>query len=211
MMRPSALGLACAVLICFQIAHADQDLSCDFGTDRTSGIVIFSGTLPNGRGNKGFPEDFVYGFNAPDGNFLTQHGFDLRKTDHTFYRGQARTDFEGQFGRVFAVRVPEGHYDFLQWSYLGYRTLGWRVGVRVLPLPFSVRRGRATYLGSFEPVVWTGKNRFGTTMDAAYPAVVDRHERDLQVFRRKCPRFDPALIDVGLLQLGPWGQQPKSR
>jgi hypothetical protein len=210
MTRPLALGLACVALICSQIARADQDLSCDFGTDSNSGIVIFSGTLPNGTGNPGFPEDFSYGFNAPDGNLLTQHGFDLKKTDHTFYRGHAQTDFDDQFGRVYAIRLPEGHYDFTQWAYLGHRTLGWRSGVRVLPLPFSVQRGRATYLGSFEPVVWTGKSLFGNTMDAAYPAVADRHERDLEVFHHKCPRFDPALIDLGLLKLGPWGERPKS-
>ena len=79
MNRWIVFALVCAGLLGAPIVQADQELSCDFGTDGASGMVIFSGALPPGVGRRGFPEDFVYGFNSVSGNYFTQHGVDLRK------------------------------------------------------------------------------------------------------------------------------------
>jgi len=101
------------------------------------------------------------------------------------------------FGVVFAVDLPAGEYVLTHW-YLDGNTTSLNIRTKnARELPFSIRAGRATYVGSLEMKVDSGKNLFNQeVMSDAGILFSDQHERDVAVLFRKFPLITADQIDV---------------
>jgi hypothetical protein len=64
-------------------------------------------------------------------------------------------------------------------------------------IPFTIRTGRATYVGDFKAVGTTIKNIFGMTMPGgARMVVTDKSARDLAIAQSKSPSLGPVDVTV---------------
>jgi hypothetical protein len=64
-------------------------------------------------------------------------------------------------------------------------------------IPFTIRAGRATYIGSYQPICVTQKGLFGGEVAAGGRLVIsDQSARDIPIGRAKNPNLGPVDVDV---------------
>lgn len=108
-------------------------------------------------------------------------------------------------GSVKAYTLPAGKYRFYSFSivqgqYGGYSS--WEPN-EDFSIPFTVRPGRATYLGRITMIPVGGRNIFGVPMLAGGVFEISSHpRRDLALFSGKYPGIDPGLIVKNQLRSG---------
>jgi hypothetical protein len=198
----TALIAGCIVLRSGWAAEADN--ACDLSKDPGEGLAIVSGTLPTGqnRANRvGFPQSFAYTYNTADATSLTNRVIAL-VAHHWF--SPVKSDFSDVFGKVFILRLRPGTYQFRDWSYKPFGLTGIREPHGIHPLTFEVQAGRAVYLGSFEPALFTARNWLHQKSTAAWLMVRDRHSRDLSAFLQQCPGYDLNRLDIEVMDSRPW-------
>jgi hypothetical protein len=125
------------------------------------------------------------------------------------YRDVRHSDFVGVDGKIYILKLPEGTYQFTGWNYgIVISTLK-QYPKGISPLTFNVEKGRAIYLGGFEPSTFKGKNFVHETVYSAWVLVQDDRTRDLPVLFKRCPAFDPKMLDVKVMDTTPWLPQKK--
>ncbi|MBG52707.1 MAG: hypothetical protein CML99_09850 [Rhodobiaceae bacterium] len=107
----------------------------------------------------------------------------------------------GGGGHLFALRLPPGEYEIHRWSV--------STGVASyypssdFSLPFSIKRGKSTYMGDFNFTMGKGHNLFGIPIqfldDIAY---LNSWERDLNALRSKYPSMNLLEVDFSGLEFG---------
>ncbi len=96
-------------------------------------------------------------------------------------------DFTGpEIGHVVIRRLPPGRYEVQRFDFGGHLpgvgTFAWRP-TRPFAMPFVIRSGEATYIGSFMRAVSLGTPLEPVLGAAGFFVVADRSERDLPIAR----------------------------
>src|SRR5262249_54365843 len=115
-------------------------------------------------------------------------------------------DFDGQDenGIVVARPLPAGDYiikNFRASSNNGFveRQVSSEIDFAI---PFTIRSGRGSYIGSFKAIPITGENVFGVTIDGGvFFLVTDKRDRDLPIARSKAPQMtdiDATVVNVDI-------------
>jgi hypothetical protein len=181
-------------------AGEDKDANakspCDLPNDSRDGLAVFSGILPP-------PHNYAFTYK------LKKKGDVLDRSISLNYRDVRNSDFDGVDGKIYILKLREGTYEFTDWNY-GIEISTLRDFPKGLsPLTFDVEKGRAIYLGGFEPSIFKGKNFVHETVYSAWVLVQDDQKRDLPVFFKRCPAFDPKMLDVKVMDTTPWLQKKK--
>lgn len=174
---------------------------CDLPKNSGDGLVIISATLPPKTRHAGYPMSFRYTYKLKDGGWR-QEG-DIVVNSSRGFRN-ARSEFDGVFGKLFVLKLPAGSYQFKDWEYAPLAMRGTERPIGIHPLPFNVESGRAVYLGGFDPTLTEGRNLLHLKVNEAWPLVHDDETRDLPVFFNRCPGFDRNLLDVRVMDTTPW-------
>ena len=111
-----------------------------------------------------------------------------------------KPDFSGEeTGHVVVRRLPPGRYQVDKFSFGGSNLAGtaynWRSAVP-FALPFEIRPGEATYIGSFMRAPSLGTPLQPMLGAAGFFVVTDRGERDLPIARTKLPPETPIRSEV---------------
>jgi hypothetical protein len=129
--------------------------------------------------------------------------------DKTWFRKLAPADFTvGQYNiALFFARLPPGNYEIFQVSFREHST-----GVaatsfsakKEFSIPFTIEKGRATYLGQFIVHVQTGPapgpfagGPYGPRTGGGYFVVHDELQRDTEALK---DRLGVESLDVGAMQ-----------
>lgn len=194
------MSIGITVLVCALAGCASKSIQSDFSLEaaKTEGIVILSVShdLSGGRGAKA-----IFYLN---GGSLAKNGGTLFSLPEVFPGIPGGSDFEDEYGKVFALSLPAGHHRINSWQIVN------GTGLRIFPketpdqLVFEVTAGEIKYLGNLHANLQIGRNIFGMTIVGnGFPEVRDQRTRDIGLFERKYPQFkDKAVIE--LLNLGPW-------
>lgn len=137
---------------------------------------------------------------APDGSRTSDRPRLIECRCVGFFRAQmADPDFTGRAtGKVIAVRVPAGQYEVFQFGFGGSVAgtgLAWS-SRKPFSLPFTVRPGEATYIGSFARAPSLGTPLQPQLGAAGYFIVSDESERDLKIARDRDPALPPVRTEV---------------
>ena len=109
-------------------------------------------------------------------------------------------DFTGEeSGHVIVRRLPPGRYEVGSFSFAGSNLAGtsyrWSPS-KPFALPFTIRPGQATYIGSFVRAPSLGTPLQPALGAAGYFVVADRQDRDLPLAKPKLPAGTPVAIEV---------------
>lgn len=200
MIARKIIAIAMTVLVCALAGCASKSIQRDFSLEaaKTDGIVILSVShdLSGGRGAKA-----IFYLN---GGSLAKNGGTLFSLPEVFPGIPGGSDFEDEYGKVFALSLPAGHHRINSWQIVN------GTGLRIFPketpgqLVFEVTAGEIKYLGNLHANLQTGKNIFGMTIVGnGFPEVRDQRIRDIGLFEGKYPQFKDKAV-IGLLNLGPW-------
>jgi hypothetical protein len=187
-----------------RLAWAGGDNACAPPKDG-EGLAIISGTLPEPQVVHGFPSSFTYSYNTHGASFLTKKALYVQRMSMLV---KVKSDFPDVFGKLYVLHLRAGTYEFLGWDYgdqpglLGPKRYRQALGIH--PLPFTVKAGRAVYVGSFEPELYEGINLFHQKVVEPWVFVRDRHLRDVGALAEKCPGFDVDHLDIEVMDTTPW-------
>lgn len=102
-----------------------------------------------------------------------------------------KPDFTGEeSGHVVVTRVPPGQYQVHDFAFGGSTPLGGSVRwspAKPFALPFTIRSGEATYIGSFMRAPSLGTALQPTLGAAGFFVVANRAERDLPIAKTRLP------------------------
>ncbi|HEY5237284.1 MAG TPA: hypothetical protein VIJ62_02795 [Rhizomicrobium sp.] len=147
----------------------------------------------------------------PNKTYLA-YTLEFRKRDHSEHRNlqndaynwlsSTKNDFSGpdENGLVTVTKLPPGDWELYEYFVTtqmgGLITSGNHSMIDPGPdfsVPFTIRPGRAVYIGDFKAIGSTGKSLIGIDMPAGVRFVVADHgARDIEIAKRK----DPNLGDV---------------
>lgn len=189
-----------AALVVALAGCASKGIQSDFSleTAKTEGVVVFSVShdLSGGRSAKA-----IFYLN---GGSLAKNGGTLFSLPTVFPGIPGGSDFEDEYGKLYALSLPTGHHRINSWQIVS--GTGLRIFPKEIPdqLTFEVKPGEIKYLGNLHANLQSGKNVFGMTIVGnGFPEVRDRRTRDIELFEAKYPQFkDKTKIE--LLTLGPW-------
>ncbi|MGC3980370.1 MAG: hypothetical protein QM808_03835 [Steroidobacteraceae bacterium] len=195
--------IRCAALTLLSLANSwganflkNINITCDLN-DPAAGLVLFSATTPI-TGSASDPTGIWFHFNQVGRNsFSDQKAF----ITHEQLLKDVPSDFSNGFGRLYALKLKAGEYEFKKWSFTqanpGERAVRTQSSSSSLSkLPFKVEPGKVIYLGSFVPSMVS--NRELTV------SIADQGERDTQVFTQKCPTINASNIERRLIKSGVW-------
>jgi len=117
-------------------------------------------------------------------------------------------DFYSIKGRLFILALPEGEYSLYSWGIMqGDNYI--KPGNRPNEIPFTVNKGKITYIGNMHMVFHT--NNFLYLIDlveTGTPILLDNHERDTKKLKLKYPniisQFPYNAISNQVAFIGPW-------
>lgn len=197
-----ALRLSALLLVSLSTAWAAPflkqrpDVTCDLTDAASSGLVLVSASAPVVESATD-PTNIWFHFNRVGRSSFSDEKILIAREQ---FIKDVPNDFDGPFGRLYALQLPAGDYEFKTWTFTqarpGERTVVHSPRKSVARLPFKVAAGRVIYLGSFSP---SKISDYELSM-----TIVDQNQRDTQVFTRKCPNIDASKIDLQPLKTGLW-------
>lgn len=115
------------------------------------------------------------------------------------------SEFSDSDGSVFAIAVEPGEYILHRWEIeVGAYAIIYPVDPA--PLPFTVEKGQATYVGNLHMSFQTARNIIGLTSIAdGRPAISDRSERDIPMLLNRYPNLKREEIEIEIIDDRPWG------
>jgi hypothetical protein len=115
------------------------------------------------------------------------------------------SDFKDVAGKLFAIALKPGNYSFTSWEINnGSNAIIYPIDPK--PLAFTVRKGKATYIGNMHMYLRTGRNFFGITIIAdGRPSITDKSERDIPLLLKRFPKIAREDIEIHVLDDRPWG------
>lgn len=197
MIRTIRLVLVCvAMLVPMGLAIA-RDRSPDYrGAD--GGFVVYAvGTIAIGM-----RFDFPYRRVAlPDGTPIQDWTGTIAPTVGGAWVLRVKNpDFAGrETGHVVVRRLPPGQYVIDQFAFagggIGMGVIDWSSAVP-FSIPFSIRPGEATYIGSFMRAPSLGTPLESEVNAAGYFLIADRSARDVPIARAKVPTLTSITAEV---------------
>ncbi|TQV82135.1 hypothetical protein [Denitrobaculum tricleocarpae] len=115
------------------------------------------------------------------------------------------SEFSDSDGSVFAIALEPGDYILSRWEIeVGAYAIIYPVDPA--PLPFTVEKGKATYVGNLHMFFRTARNIIGlTSINDGRPAISDRSERDLPLLLERYPNLKREEIEIEIIDDRPWG------
>jgi hypothetical protein len=105
-----------------------------------------------------------------------------------------------QCGRLFATSLPAGNYEIFRANVLGRGEFE-----QLVPAGFTVRKGKASYLGNLHVTFCKGMvSRYRGNILGANVAIRDEYERDIALIRKYYGALTTASIDKRLLPDNSW-------
>lgn len=197
-MRHASSAILCALLL--GCATTDVDSDIDIATSSDRGLVVGSIFHRHEGGRVVTKSSFYFRVRA-DGSGqqrVVEYG-----TGEPLLNPFSDTDFEEGEGRVFALELPAGDYEFFAWKAGSSHV---RIYSPAVPaLPFQISPGKATYIGSFRMNIAAAKTLIGIpTLDNADVRVEDQHDRDLRVLADKYPKLRTSDVQLTPLDASSW-------
>ncbi len=115
------------------------------------------------------------------------------------------SEFNDSDGSVFAIDLAPGDYILSRWEIeVGAYAIIYPVDPE--PLPFTVRKGKATYIGNLHMFFRTGRNIIGlTSISDGRPVISDRSDRDIPMLLQRYPNLKREEIGIEIIDDRPWG------
>jgi hypothetical protein len=161
-----------------------------------AGVLVTSLGAKTGTVYNGYNLFYRKKNHAPDGDGMIWWGQASILEGH-----KLDIDTGSETGIVDVRRLPPGEYEIFNFRvfYNGGNVQKHFSSKTDFSIPFSIRPGRATYIGEFIAVGVQGENIFGFSIpDGAYFTVSNRGERDIAIARQKYPGLGrcraPSLI-----------------
>jgi hypothetical protein len=108
-------------------------------------------------------------------------------------------DFTGrETGKVVVTKLPPGKYEIYDYGFggaVGMTTYSWSSGKK-FSIPFEIRPGEATYIGSFARAPSLGTSLEPTLGAGGFFVISDRSERDLPLARKRFPALPEVREEV---------------
>lgn len=120
-------------------------------------------------------------------------------------KSSGESPFKDYCGRLVALKLPAGDYQIFWFkSDMGSVIMGPR---EFKPVSFTVKAGRATYIGNIHMTLdTTDETFFGKPIvPGGWPEVKDARERDIPLLQQAVPAITADLIDYQILQFPPRG------
>jgi hypothetical protein len=163
------------------------------------GYLVYSVGAPN---NLGLPYWFSYHRTATVDGRPAEDWKDriYPRLGGAIYLRMKRPDFTGaETGQVHVQRLPSGSYVVDEFHFDGLLpgvvTYSWSSG-KPFSLPFTIRPGEATYIGTFMRFPSLGTSLQPVLGAAGFFVVADRSERDLSVAKTKLPESAKITVQV---------------
>jgi hypothetical protein len=195
-MKRSIKQLVCGALAFVVLAFSGSVATAGDYDGPDGGHLIFSvGTLH-------IPMNFLFRYRsvAPvAGSNRVWNGVIECRCVGFFTARMANPDYSGrETGKVMMHRLPPGDYEIYDFGFggaVGNSITTFSSGQRFV-IPFTIRPGGATYVGSF-----TRAPSLGTSLEASldakgYFVISDRHERDLAIARARTPDLVEPTVSV---------------
>jgi len=128
----------------------------------------------------------------------------IRYTPHA-WRTVSPNDFAstGGEGTVVTKELSAGDWEVTKFMFETHSNGIGRTRFRPLnefSIPFTIRPGRATYIGNFQPIGLTGKNLIGMEVPGGVRFVItDKSARDVPIAQAKQPNLGP--VDIGVFDV----------
>lgn len=129
---------------------------------------------------------------------ITESGCDLHFSDSS--------PFPGVCGRLVALKLPAGQYRiFWVYSQTGNVTLA---PTKIVEANFTVRPGRATYIGNIHMTLDSTDETFlgKHLMAGGWPVINDARGRDIPLLKQAVPALNDGNVDYTVLAFPPRGQ-----
>lgn len=115
------------------------------------------------------------------------------------------SEFSDSDGSVFAIALAPGDYILSRWE-IEVGAYAIIYPVEPVPLPFTVEKGKATYIGNLHMFFRTGRNIIGLpSIDDGRPVISDRSERDIPMLLKRYPNLKREEIGIKIIDDRPWG------
>lgn len=192
------LGLFFAFLLLLQAPSASAKSAKDDYSENDGGYLVYSvGTIRIGM-DFSFPYKRVAQLDGSSVNDWS--GVIEPKLGGMWTLKIKKPDFEGrETGHVIIRRLPPGRYAITNFGFSGQIPgvggIDWSAA-KPFEIPFSIKPGQATYIGSF-----MRSPSFGTSLQpqlgaAGFFVIADRSNRDLPIALRKNSLLPSAIIEV---------------
>jgi hypothetical protein len=205
---PGRSGVIAAFFAALLLGCAATSVKDDFSFDenKNDGIVVVSVSHDRKDGTHAAVARFHMDWGAVDKDtWMVQSREELLLLGSGMFK---ESEFDGVFGRLFAINMPAGKHELNGWQVSSQGAL---IEPRVQPtaLAFDVKAGEVKYIGNLHIHMDTGRNIFGMAVTGGgIPEIRDERERDLAAFKKRFPKLDKS-ITVGLLPLGFWAESPR--
>ena len=195
-MRKAFAAVVLAMFFVSAGAHAADRINSDYrGAD--AGTLIFStGSV--------FPMNFTFYYRKAGQGTDPTSIFGAGEIDCAcvgFWHAQmSDPDYVGppETGKVFVQHLPPGDYEVYTYGFSGtiiVASVSWSPR-KVFSLPFSIKPGQATYIGNFVRGPSLGTKLEPTLGAAGFFMISDKHERDIEIARRRDPGLPPVTVSV---------------
>lgn len=119
-------------------------------------------------------------------------------------RRNSPSEFSNEYGQLRVIELDAGDYEFSSFTYRGYNSheSAWDMA----PLRFTVRPGRATYLGRvhLDEFIMRSEAVEYTFGFFGWPRFLDARDEDLATLATRYPRLTNELVDFGNTDPGAW-------
>lgn len=149
---------------------------------------------------------FYYIKKSEVGKFGTKHaGFIYAVPPSLPLGAPGPSEFADSEGSVFAIALAPGDYILHRWE-IEVGAYAIIYPVEPPPLPFTVEKGQATYVGNLHMFFQTGRNVIGLTSIAdGRPVITDRSDRDIPLLLERYPNIKREEIEIEIIDDRPWG------
>lgn len=203
-----ALGIVFTALVlsacAFNTSSVDNDFT--FTPEADAGLIIGSATL--GEGYHWSPASFRFHFSKVEKTGLfggKDSGFISAFPYNSIMRRTEPSDFKTATGTVFAISLAPGDYVFDNWDLDNGETASIHP-VNPKPLKFTVRKGKATYIGNLHMHLHKGRYQRGVGfIGSGKPAILDRAARDIPLLLERYPNIERQDINIRIIDDRPWG------
>lgn len=177
-----------------------------FTPETETGLIV--GSASSGEENSWYDAAvrFRYSLAGKQDSFAdTSAGFIEALPYDPFLGPSGPSDFADASGTLFAIPLPPGDYVFYKWDIdNGSNAIIYPIDPK--PLPFTVKKGEATYIGNLHMHLRTGRNILGITIIAdGQPAISDRSDRDIPLLLKRYTNLKREDIVIQILDDRPWG------
>lgn len=204
--NPARFAFLLAGLLLSGCATKSADTSFAFTPETETGLIVGSASSAEENSWYDAAVRFRYAIAGRQDSFGNKGGgFIEALPNHPLLGPSGPSDFADATGTLFAIPLPPGDYVFHEWDIdNGSNAIIYPIDPK--PLPFTVKKGEATYIGNLHMHLRTGRNILGITIIAdGQPAITDRSERDIPLLLERYANLKREDIVIRVIDDRPWG------